>query len=409
MASKPSCKDYGIPGSLAVPPGELISGWSDNIAHYTSRTILYNLHVIYDMQREIIRRLDRQSTPAASDTDVLERPNGSDEVRPDIVSTQYLDAAAAATPPVHTSSSHPPGELPPFIRRFASKPNEATTTSAAGNDVPASLMARELVTGTMAPSDSITSDLAGLLIDCSPSNTETSPPSPPAAEDDDTEELVSLPKPDDRLWARLHELAGNEDDDDASVSSSNTARQDHLDLVYGAGDADGSTFDRFTVDIPASQSHLRSPSSCFLRGDNDGLSTSTQVSSATKSPHEIPLVQEHPSLATASSQRSNPQIQFGTIDRKIFTPSQAIIPAQQRPLVPVDVPAATQSTPKRTIITTTTTTTTPPNYPLPKNEQLRWQVTTPNHTFEQWRSQAERQSIKPSDKEKQKVGEFSFW
>lgn len=63
MASKPSCKDYGIPGSLAVPPGELISGWSDINAHYASRTILYNLHVIYDLQREIIRRLDRSEHP----------------------------------------------------------------------------------------------------------------------------------------------------------------------------------------------------------------------------------------------------------------------------------------------------------------------------------------------------------
>lgn len=274
----------------------------------------------------------------------------------------------------------------------------------------------------MAPSDTVTSDLAGLLLDCSPSNTGTSPPSPPAAEDDDTEELVSLPKPDDRLWARLHELAGNEDDDDdASVSSSNTAKQDHLDLIDGAADADSSSFDRITCDLPASQPPIRSVSSISLRGDNNGQSAATHVSSATKSPHEIPRVHEHPSLATASSQRSNPQIQFGTMDRKIATTSQVVPPAQQKPLVTVDVPAATQSTPKRTI--TTTTTTTPPKYTLPKNEQWRpqanmpnhtfeqWrsQANIPNHTFEQWRSQAERQSIKPPNKEKQKVGEFSFW
>ncbi|KAL9010474.1 MAG: hypothetical protein Q9173_004592 [Seirophora scorigena] len=354
MASKPSCKDYGIPASLAVPPGVLMSGWSDNDVHYTSRIILYNLHVIYDMQREIIRRLDRQSTPVASDTDILERPNGGDQVRPDTLPTvpiqQYLDAAAAA----------------------------------AAAAVP------QHVTATMAPSDSVTSDLAGLLIDCSPSNTGTLPPSPPAAEDDDTEQLVSLPKPDDRLWARLHELAGN--DDDASVSSAHTAKQDHLDLTYGAADADGSTLDRFTCDLPASQSPVRSPSSAALGGDNNDHSTSTHASSATKSPHEIPPVHEHPSLATASSQRSNPQIQFGTTDWEIATPSQVIPPAQQEPLVHVDNPAVTQPTAKRTITTTTTTTN-----------------TTPNYTFEQWRSQAERQSIKLSNKEKQKADEFSFW
>ncbi|KAI4170355.1 MAG: hypothetical protein LQ346_008869 [Caloplaca aetnensis] len=58
MASRPSYKDYGIPDSLAVPTGEYIQGWDDAKAANLSRIILYNLDVVYSMQKEILRRLD---------------------------------------------------------------------------------------------------------------------------------------------------------------------------------------------------------------------------------------------------------------------------------------------------------------------------------------------------------------
>ncbi|KAL8650263.1 MAG: hypothetical protein Q9210_003934, partial [Variospora velana] len=368
MASKPSCKDYGIPDNLAVPPGELITGWSDSNAHYTSCTILYNLHVIHDRQGDIIRRLDqsahlhshpsdnqssmrKQSTPVSSAIETLERPNRGNDGRPDIVRTvpveEYLEAAAAAAPEIVTSSSHPPGDPPPLIRRFV-KPNEVTKASPAGNLVLASPKAPKLDAASMAPSDSVTSDLAGLFIDCSASTTATSPRTPPASDDDTIGELVSLPVLDDRHWARLHELGGS--DDYASVSSSDTAKQEHLSLAYGAADSERSTFDGPTCDLPALPPPTPSASSTSLLGSSNGHSTSSRASSATKSPHEISRVYEPSSMAVTSSRRPSPHQTAGTPDWMSTTPAQAVYTAQQGPqqgpMIPTRSPAVTQSGPK---------------------------------------------------------------
>ncbi|KAL9018113.1 MAG: hypothetical protein Q9185_004579 [Variospora sp. 1 TL-2023] len=422
MASKPSCKDYGIPDNLAVPPGELITGWSDSNAHYTSRTILYNLHVIYDRQGDIIRRLDqsghlhshpsdnqssmpRQSTPVSSAIETLERPNRGNDGRPDIVRTvpveDYLEAVAAAAPDIVTSSSHPPADPPPLIRRFV-KLNEVTKASPAGNLVLTSPKTSKLDAASMAPSDSVSSDLAGLFIDCSASNTTTSSPrTPPAADNDTVEELVSLPVPDDRHWARLHELGGS--DDHASVSSSDTAKQEHLSLAYEAADSARSIFDGPICDLPAFQSPTPSASSTSLLGSSNGHSTSSRASSATKLPPETVRVHDHSSMAVTSSRRPSPHQTAGAPDWMTTIPAQAVYTAQQgpqqeEPVIPTRSPVVTQSGPKRTSATTITTTTTT--------------TTNSNHTppgFQQWRMLTERKPLKPSSKEKHKLEEYTFW
>ncbi|KAL8990024.1 MAG: hypothetical protein Q9177_001216 [Variospora cf. flavescens] len=420
MASKPSCKEYGIPDNLAVPPGELITGWSDSNAHYTSRTILYNLHVIYDRQGDIIRRLDqsghlhshpsdnqssmpRQSTPVSSAIETLERPNRGNDGRPDIVRTvpveDYLEAVAAAAPEIVTSSSHPPADPPPLIRRFV-KLNEVTKAFPAGNLVLTNPKTPKLDAASMAPSDSVTSDLAGLFIDCSDSTTATSPRTPPAADDDTVEELVSLPVPDDRHWARLHELGGS--DDHASVSSSDTAKQEHLSLAYEAADSERSTFDSPICDLPAFQSPAPSASSISLLGSSNGHSTSSHASSATNLPPEILRVHERSSMAVTSSRRPSPHQTTSTPDWMSTMPAQDLYTAQQGPqqesVIPTRSPAVTQSGPKPTCATNTTTTTTT--------------TTNFNHTppgFQQWRMLTERKPLKPSTKEKHKLEEYTFW
>ncbi|KAI4120870.1 MAG: hypothetical protein LQ338_006713 [Usnochroma carphineum] len=147
--SVPKYSDYGIPEHLAVPPGELIEGWTDTKASFSNRSILYNQAVINAKLNEIIQRLERLETPTAAATAYHEPSNrGTETTAPKqseavLPMQQYLSSHGALPEPAGPAGRYT-GELPPLVRRFGQPEQGAATT---------------------APGDSAMADLAGLTFE----------------------------------------------------------------------------------------------------------------------------------------------------------------------------------------------------------------------------------------------------
>ncbi|KAL8901867.1 MAG: hypothetical protein Q9207_004984 [Kuettlingeria erythrocarpa] len=276
----------------------------------------------------------------------------------------------------------------------------------------------------MAPSDNITSELAGLIFDTPAPTTKTSSPSPPAKQANnvrstdligltfdapasaietsssspridkaDDEQPVSLSVPDVVLWERLHKLGAY---NNGSVSPTESVKQEHLDLLYSTESAD------HAANLPVLQPAPRAKaSSLLLRGGSTERSVSIRAPSTIMAPgFEMPRIYDIPK-ANEDVTLSKLKPQFGVPDWMNMTVSEAM---RKQGLTP---PAAKGKGKGRedsiighqasTFATTTTTNTTYTTSSMPTSKN-----------FSQWRAHVER-NPKQSTKAKQKVEEYTFW
>ncbi|KAI4170354.1 MAG: hypothetical protein LQ346_008868 [Caloplaca aetnensis] len=275
----------------------------------------------------------------------------------------------------------------------------------------------------MAPSDNVTSELAGLIFDTPAPTVKTSSLSPPAKQANnvqptdligltfdapapaiemssssppidkaDDEQPVGLSVSDVFLWERLHKLGAY---NNGSVSPTESVKQEHLDLLYSTESAD------HAANLPVLQPAPKAKaSSLLLRGGSTEKSVSIRAPSTIMAPgFEMPRIYDIPK-ANENFTQSKPQPQVGVPDWMNMTVSEAM---RKQALTPSAAKAkgrggedSINGHQASTFATTTTNTTyTTSSMPTSKN-------------FSQWRAQAER-NPKQSTKAKGKVEEYTFW
>lgn len=321
----------------------------------------------------------------------------------------YLESAGTAAEPA-IFSSRPTDDQPPLIRRFVMR-NESTKVFSSDDHVPTSLPARKSTspasigdlayntlshtsTSTMAPSDQVTSDLAGLVFDSPAPAVETSSPTPLAAAENG-EQVVGLSVPDVLLWARLHKY-GDNDDDNASTSPTESTKQEHLDLLYLTTESE----DR-AANLPIMQPAQEAASSKLPRAGSTEKSISIRASSTIMAPDYGMPRMYHISKATATN-TSQPRVkhQPGAPDWMNKTVSEAMREQQKgRLILPRGVPillAGKGKEKERDDINYSHHASDTPPAPTPVK-------------YQDWSAQVENKLVEQPMKAKEKEEEFSFW
>ncbi|KAL8830938.1 MAG: hypothetical protein Q9170_005512 [Blastenia crenularia] len=307
MAPKPTYKDYGIPDEFAVPSGELVLWYSPGrLGSISDRCTLYNQVVIYNKLQELEKQLATMTTGQQSATINTANTANSSALATDF-NFKTLPDAPTIPAAIMDPSQHDSTNMPPLIHRFSalassSKPTNIPVSAAAEpfepqatshkvnirlssapvnqvaynshQDLDSPLVSSE--EHTMALSDAITQDLAGLVFGSAPEPPHQSPlaiPSEPAEE-----VLIDIKAADTRPWDKLHAL-GDRDSESQSVASA-----EHPPFAYPT-----SSSGYGPPRIPKSRySNLRSIS---VR--------STGSTAAINSP--LPHVYQHTSVHTAAS------------------------------------------------------------------------------------------------------------
>ncbi|KAL8762921.1 MAG: hypothetical protein Q9184_001143 [Pyrenodesmia sp. 2 TL-2023] len=285
----------------------------------------------------------------------------------------------------------------------------------------------------MAPSDDVTSDLAGLIFDSPAPASDASTFSPPdkpandeqpdlaglifdapapaaktstpsqSAEKANDEQPLGLSVPDVFLWERLHRLGAYDDNNNGSVSPTESVKQEHLDLLYSTTES-AEHAASLPVIQPAPKAKASSP---LLRGGSAENSVSIRAPSTIMAPDfEMPRIYDIPK-ANENFTQAKPKPQVGVPDWMNMTVSEAMRKQAQGPMParsPALFPAASKAKGeayedpligrRASTFATTTTTTTTSSMPTSKN-------------FSQWRAQAEQTPVKQPTKVK--AEEYTFW
>ncbi|KAL8723262.1 MAG: hypothetical protein Q9225_000384 [Loekoesia sp. 1 TL-2023] len=151
---------------------------------------------------------------------------------------------------------------------------------------------------TMAPSDAVTQDLAGLVFATTPQAIEQSSPAAPAQEADE-EQLISLQTDVTRLWDRVQALGDN------YAGSNSSATTIELPPSYHARSTISS--DRGIPRLPAPQTAQSVTSSAPFHGSITTQSISIRAPPSTLSAAvTLPRIYQHTSASTTSPRRANP-------------------------------------------------------------------------------------------------------
>lgn len=282
-------------------------------------------------------------------------------------------------------------------------PSDDVTSDLAGLvlDTPAPASDTSSFSPPHKPANDKQPDLAGLIFDTPAPAAKTSPPSPSAKKAND-EEPVSLSVPDVFLWERLHKLGAYDDNNNGSVSPTESVKQEHLDLLYSTTEsADHAA--NLPVLQPAPEAKASSP---LLQGGSTEKSVSIRAPSSIMAPgFEMPRIYDIPK-ANENFTQAKPKPQVGEPEWMNMTVSEAMRNKPQGPMParsPALFPAASKAKGKayedpligrRASTFATTTTTTTSSMPTSKN-------------FSQWRAQAEQTPVKQSTKVK--AEEYTFW